>query len=311
MRRLTTIAAALAMLFTAPSAHAAYVQGYGTCPAPTGAAGEKWQEEHPFQGLDGYAHFCEQEEAREAQEHAKQAEEQAPIASLSVRSITQGYHESYEIPGVTRIVIEPSPASYAILTYTDSAHEHAVWRLLPGVTKAVCQHNEQVQGKLYGETCPTSLEYIQPSLNPPLDDPPSLEAGEPVKGAEVVIFWSCTKRIGQTISYTVTAQRGIGLPTTYTGRYKNAVTHKWCRVAKRKEERQRRHERARARKKREEHQRHEREKHEREIAAHRAEEERFERTCRAIGGIPVTVQSREGSWVIVCRSKTGGLLEVP
>jgi hypothetical protein len=241
----------------------------------------------------------------------REAEEQAPLTSLKVTNVTQGYHESYEIPGVTRIVIEPVPAPFAILTYTDSALEHAVWRLLPTAGEAVCPHNESVQAHIGGESCPTSLEYIEPSLNPPIDNPPGLQQGEPVKGAEVVNFWSCTKRIGQTITYTVTGQRGAGLPMTYTGRYKNAVTHKWCRAAKQKEERRRGRERAQARKRKEENERHERERHEREIAAHRVEEERFERNCRAIGGFPVTLQNREGQWVIVCRSGGGGVIEVP
>jgi hypothetical protein len=30
-----------------------------------------------------------------------------------------------------------------------------------------------------------------------------------------------------------------------------------------------------------------------------------------IGGISVTLQNREGRWVIVCRSHGGGILEVP
>lgn len=242
---------------------------------------------------------------------AREAAEQAPLASLNVHTVTQEPHGTYEIPGVTRVVIEPSPAPYAVVTYSDTAHEHDVWRLLPGVTEAVCHHNEQVQGKLYGETCPTATEYIKPSINPPLDHPPLLEEGEAVTGGEVAIIWSCTSRFNEVVTFTVTATRGNNAPLTYTGHYKNAVTRKWCRAAKRKEERRVKHERAQARKRHEEHVRHEREVHEREIAAQRAEEERFENTCRAIGGTPIVVQNREGQWVIVCRSPQGGILEVP
>lgn len=282
----------------------------GIIAAPAGAATKADCEERYFYGTSGYESCITQVTEGEAIV-AREAAEHAPLVSLSVHNVTQGYHETYEIPGVTRVVIEPTPAPYSVLTYTDTANEHSVWRLLGGVTESVCPHNDKVQAKIGGQSCPTSLEYIEPSLNPPLDDPPGLQEGEPVTGAEVVIFWSCQRRIGQTIGYTVTAQRGEGAPLTYVGHYKNNVTHRWCHAAKRKEERKRRFEKAQARKKREAHERYVRETHEREIAAHRAEEERYERTCRAIGGVPVVVQNREGSWEIVCRSHAGGLLEVP
>jgi len=259
---------------------------------------------------------AEEKAAQEQRKAAQEAEQKAPVTSLSVKSRTESYHRLYSYPGETLITIKTTPATETILTYTDTAHEHAVWRLLPSTREDVCRHNKRVQDAIdYGPvTCPAAVEYIEPTLNPPMSDAADEggeEEGASASSSAIGVVWSCHRHIGTTFSYTVTAQRAEGPPLTYAGRYKNAVTHKWCHYARLKEEREIQQLKRAIQRKREAHERQVRERREKEIAAHRAEEERYERTCRTIGGIPVVIQNREGIWELVCRSGSGGLLEVP
>ena len=115
---------------------------------------------------------------------------------------------------------------------------------------------------------------------------------------EALVQWTC-KKPGTVYSYTVTAEPRWGEepPLTKTGSFKGA-SQRQCddalRLHLRKHGEEVRRQQAQARRERGE-----------ELARQR----RFEANCRTVGGLLVTIQTDQGP-EIVCRSKTGGIIEV-
>jgi hypothetical protein len=111
---------------------------------------------------------------------------------------------------------------------------------------------------------------------------------------KVWIPWSC-RHPGAVYSYTVSA--GTQSILTRNGHFTGASRY-WCGQLLRRAVR----ERTEAIRQREEVER----KHRREALER---QRRFEANCRTVGGTPVTIQTREGPY-IVCRSQTGGIVPV-
>jgi putative hemolysin len=114
--------------------------------------------------------------------------------------------------------------------------------------------------------------------------------------------WSCKQR-GQTIAWTVEAHNTDPPSLVRTGTFVVALSAHWCAAAKHIELVRDAEQRAARR-------RAEAKEHEEAVKQRAREVARFETNCRAIGGIPVEVETSKGPWV-VCHSKTGGIIEVP
>jgi len=214
---------------------------------------------------------CAAERKEAAEESSKKTEEQAPATLLNVT--VRSHHGSfYGDPGHTDITVTTSP--YARVTVTVGTG-HVRWRQMPNGT-IVTPDEERVAT-------------------------PDYEGTEPGPGF-VAVSWRCRDR-GQTVHFSVQAQGGSGPPLMRTGHFKIPLTARWCAAAKHKEQTEIARHHVEERKKAAEHARREREKYQHEV-------ERYETTCRAIGGIPVEIHTSEGNR-IVCHSKTGGVITVP
>jgi len=127
---------------------------------------------------------------------------------------------------------------------------------------------------------------------------------EPDEGMffEVVAYdWSC-KRPGTIYYYVVKARGPMGQTETKRGQFKGA-SRWWCAKGWKHA--------SEAAIKRFEHQSEEEERRQRaKDEAHGREVEHYETNCRAIGGIPVEIQTSTGPRV-VCHSHTGGIIPVP
>lgn len=195
---------------------------------------------------------------------AREAAEQAPATSLNI-TIRSHHGSSFSSPGHTSFRISSSPDAH--LTFTlDHGGGSQHWR--------------------------------QPG-------PQSGEVEEEASESEVGTYfleWTC-RAPNLTYHYTVTAVGGSGPPLERTGRFKVALTSRWCRAARLAEQARNRRIVAKERREASERKRHEAEQHQRTI-------ERFESNCRAIGGVPAEITTSEGRRV-VCHSKTGGIIPVP
>ena len=118
---------------------------------------------------------------------------------------------------------------------------------------------------------------------------------QPANGRrQVNISWSC-RQPGLTYHYAIKARGDSGGSLARSGKFESNVTAEWCRDARVREIAA------------------EHAKKERKRRQEREPIERYERQCRAIGGIPVKIES---TFPVVggyhrCRSQTGGLIPVP
>jgi hypothetical protein len=115
---------------------------------------------------------------------------------------------------------------------------------------------------------------------------------------EVEVPWTC-ERPGGTYSYVITARTNVGKTLTRKGRFQPVSVsrcHSWERAEREAEDRNRREYEARLRQ---------------EAAAERERENHYKSECRALDGIPTTVESSEGGFVIVCHNREGQRVSVP
>lgn len=122
--------------------------------------------------------------------------------------------------------------------------------------------------------------------------------------------WSCGPHGGGTIRYEAHARGESGETLHFDGSFRENLSARWCRSAKRRleaAERRRGEEESRVRRE----ERQAEEQRNRERASHeRAELERYESNCRTLGGTPVTIKVGNGT-ARVCRGPNGGIIPVP
>ena len=277
------ILAVMGTLMTAPLAHGEGTLANPVCP-PT-------QEEKGT--LDET--YCAKYEITSATKARREAEEAAPVSFLNVRpeKNTLGREASYKEPGEWFITIETNPLARVIIHDTHNG-------LISGRQQPSLEHDQVAWAEiLLLEPKGEQTQWVNESVW--------------VDTEALNVPWSCQHRRAVD-HYTVEARGYLaGEPIVRSGQVSlGQRSARWCAAAKRREAA------AKARKRAEENRHYaERIRHEREARERREREEAeqtrlFETNCRAIGGTPVVVRSREtGNLIVVCRSPGGGTLPVP
>jgi hypothetical protein len=215
-----------------------------------------------------------------------------------------------------RSVFVVALAALVSLAFAGTASAAAEEEECPGVLGVPCEA-ERAAPPLLNVTLasftgvPTLFTYAEPGYTEITSDTPGRDLTIQVRGegkawlynendrlgdGSVIFGWSC-RHPGTVYSYVVSAGTEPGHILTRSGHFKGASRYRCAllfNIAVR--------EHVAAIRQREAVER----KHRREALER---QRRFESNCRTVGGTPVTIQTREGPY-IVCRSQTGGIVAV-
>jgi hypothetical protein len=309
MGRLAPLLAILALLAVPAIAHASWA---GPCPAPAGSP-SYWVE----------ACAAEHKEAEEAEKRAAEAAaakahaeanppcgvlewgfepelcttEAAEAVAAAAKAAAKAAQEAAKAQA--QAAAEQAPVTFLQVRvrghhghfYTGPGYSEILISTTP-YARITATGNHAIVGFVGG---PTANEVVAKTLRFRLEGDALGERG----GQETLLVWWSCRHPGETVRYTVTAVGGSGLPLVRAGHFKVPISGRWCATAKRREVAERRQVEAEETAQRQ----HEYEREVREV-------EHYEANCRAIGGIPVKISTRQGNR-IVCHSKTGGVIPVP